>query len=50
MKVSEEKQKKLDELIFYLTYYKELVTRSLRMKKTVDAEIRDLINEIKKKD
>ncbi len=50
MKVSEEKQKKIDELVFYLTYYKELSVRSPRMKKTMDNEIRDLMKEIKKMD
>lgn len=50
MKVSKEKQEKIDALVFYLTYYKELSVRSPRMKKTIDDEMRDLIKEIKKMD
>ncbi len=51
--MDEQKRKQLQEqafehLKFYLLKYHELASRMPRMKKNVDAEIRDLVNLLKK--
>ncbi|MCK0201347.1 hypothetical protein [Ornithobacterium rhinotracheale] len=50
MRVSKEKKQKIKDLVFYLEFYKELASRSGRMRNTADKEIERLINEIKKMD
>ena len=51
--MNEQERKELQEqafenLKFYLLKYHELASRTPRMKKTIDAEIRDLVNLLKK--
>ena len=40
-------EKAFEDLKFYLLKYHELVSRTPRMKKAVDAEIKDLVNQLK---
>ena len=40
-------EKAFEDLKFYLLKYYELVSRTPRMKKAVDAEIKDLVNQLK---
>ena len=52
--MNKQKEKKQVEqesdLIFYLNYYKELSTRSPRLKKELDYEINRLVEALKKKE
>ncbi len=43
----EKQQKAFEDLKFYLLKYHELASRTPRMKKAIDAEIKDLINQLK---
>lgn len=43
----EQQEKAFEDLKFYLLRYHELASRTPRMKKVIDAEIKDLINKLK---